>query len=340
MPDIKIKLFAIAKDEAAYIPQWVFHHFYFGFDEIEIWLNNITDNSVTICEKIASQHPNFQFKIVDDVFEHCQKHRIPFQHVAYSRLFSWELKIGKFSHIMFLDLDEFWMPRDFSTKIHEINKNLFDADSLSFPWYIDEAKISNMPFMSLLTIQNIYPNQHVKSMIKVSKDVTLVHAHNAIINNGIGLLETGDVLTLDDTTKNGSIIPKELFTQFKWNISSYFIYHKINRSQIEYMATLLKPNIQDQKTNAMFKENRIGYLNNGSSIRFVISQDALDLYFSLFISFLDDLDLLLDVEQSRLFILKKFIEMKSVLKNNDKMVSNQIFKGLSLLNKKVENHWR
>ena len=47
----KIKLVAIAKNEAAYLPQWI-HHFLVGFNEIEIYINDTTDNSVAICEKI------------------------------------------------------------------------------------------------------------------------------------------------------------------------------------------------------------------------------------------------------------------------------------------------
>lgn len=73
MNDIKVKIFAIAKDEGAYIPQWVFHHFYFGFDEIEIWLNNIEDNSVEVCEKLANVYPKFKYEVADNLLEECKK---------------------------------------------------------------------------------------------------------------------------------------------------------------------------------------------------------------------------------------------------------------------------
>lgn len=42
---MKVKLVAIAKDEAAYLPDWIFHHLYFGFDSIDIYVNNTTDNT-------------------------------------------------------------------------------------------------------------------------------------------------------------------------------------------------------------------------------------------------------------------------------------------------------
>ena len=46
-----IKLVAIAKNEAPYIPLWAFHHFRIGIDLIEIHINNTDDNSIRICKK-------------------------------------------------------------------------------------------------------------------------------------------------------------------------------------------------------------------------------------------------------------------------------------------------
>lgn len=77
--DIRIKIFAIAKDEAAYIPQWVHHHFYFGFDEIEIWLNNIEDNSIEVCKRLSNTYENFKYKVADDILEECKKREFIFK---------------------------------------------------------------------------------------------------------------------------------------------------------------------------------------------------------------------------------------------------------------------
>ena len=45
-----IKLVAIAKNEAPYIPLWAFHHFRIGIDLIEININNTDDNSIRVCK--------------------------------------------------------------------------------------------------------------------------------------------------------------------------------------------------------------------------------------------------------------------------------------------------
>lgn len=51
--ELKIKLVAIAKDEAAYLPEWIFHHLYFGFDQIDIYVNNTSDNTFALGEQLG-----------------------------------------------------------------------------------------------------------------------------------------------------------------------------------------------------------------------------------------------------------------------------------------------
>ena len=48
--DSKIKLVAIAKNEAAYLAEWIFHHLYLGVDEIEIHFNRCSDNTLDYIE--------------------------------------------------------------------------------------------------------------------------------------------------------------------------------------------------------------------------------------------------------------------------------------------------
>ena len=50
---VRVKLVAIAKDEAAYIPDWIFHHLHFGFDAIDIYVNNTSDNTQEIANKFT-----------------------------------------------------------------------------------------------------------------------------------------------------------------------------------------------------------------------------------------------------------------------------------------------
>ncbi|WP_183135574.1 glycosyltransferase family 2 protein, partial [Pseudomonas savastanoi] len=84
----KIKLAAIAKNEGAYIPQWVFHHLKVGFDQIEIWINGTTDNSVKIIEEIGAHHPGkLVVRNADALLEECKIRSVNFQIETYAKVF-------------------------------------------------------------------------------------------------------------------------------------------------------------------------------------------------------------------------------------------------------------
>ena len=51
----RVKLCAIAKNEGAYIADWVFHHLHFGFDAIEIWVNGTVYPSLRILKRISEE---------------------------------------------------------------------------------------------------------------------------------------------------------------------------------------------------------------------------------------------------------------------------------------------
>ncbi|WP_209280829.1 glycosyltransferase family 2 protein, partial [Pseudomonas viridiflava] len=102
---------AIAKDEGAYIPQWVYHHLFFGFDEIEIWLNNTTDSSEAILSALSvfCGADKIKFRNADVLLNRCLKEELPFQQTVYSKIYAETLRESVCSHIIFLDLDEFWV---------------------------------------------------------------------------------------------------------------------------------------------------------------------------------------------------------------------------------------
>ena len=60
-----IKLVAIAKDEAAYLAEWIYHHLSIGIQEIDVYLNGITDNSYRLMRLINAKHKNVKFYNAD-----------------------------------------------------------------------------------------------------------------------------------------------------------------------------------------------------------------------------------------------------------------------------------
>lgn len=306
MSDVKVKLFAIAKDEAAYLPTWVFHHFYFGFEEIEVWLNNIKDNSLEICEIISKQFPNFKYKVVDDILHHCHVHNIPFQHVVYNKIFKEEAELKHFTHICYLDLDEFWVSRDFTTKVNEFVSKLPASNTISFAWYYDSANMGKLPFEKVFPREQlVYKNRHVKSMVSLDSDVHVNHAHNTLLNSGTSIFSDGSTLAIDESTQNGSLISIEKFTETHESLDEAFILYAMYKSQVEYISSLLKGNKQDNKQEYL-KNNRYGYMNEGGSILFSIEQSLYDEYMNSYMSFLDKLSIFLQIHMGQTHILSRY----------------------------------
>jgi hypothetical protein len=48
----RILLAGIAKNEAAYLPEWIFYHLNIGIDVIRVYVNNTDDNTLQILDKL------------------------------------------------------------------------------------------------------------------------------------------------------------------------------------------------------------------------------------------------------------------------------------------------
>ena len=133
----KILLAGIAKDEGAYLPEWIFYHLKLGIGKILIYVNNTTDNSLQILEKISKNYP-VDYKVVDgiesftkydSIIEPAFKNRNPLQSRAYADIYS-NVDKSLFSHILFLDIDEFIYGRNGNSL-----RNITNSDAFLFNWY-------------------------------------------------------------------------------------------------------------------------------------------------------------------------------------------------------------
>lgn len=122
----KVLLCAIAKNEAAYLVEWIaYHKFIVGFDEVLIYENDSTDNSKLILEKL-------------DKLGICQYKAWPRyqgivpQRSAYNDAIQTHSQSYKW--VCFLDLDEFLVLKSFNT-IQDCIKSFSDkADSIVINW--------------------------------------------------------------------------------------------------------------------------------------------------------------------------------------------------------------
>ena len=235
----KIKLVAIAKDEAAYLPEWVFHHLYFGFDAIDIYVNNTTDNTSelsTILKSFSS------VKLLDgDVFFNDES-KSP-QLMAYNEAFVNAKKSG-FSHVMFLDIDEFWTPIDMKSSIKECLSSL-NADIVSFEWL---NKFENIKFAPVIT-PKISGEHHplVKTIMSVNISVEKLDIHNVVATNAKYALSDGSAPVFTNTNQKLTSIDE---------IKPYFIIHRMYRSSEEYVSLLGRGR---PKGGSVFKDNRNGF---------------------------------------------------------------------------------
>ena len=145
----KIKLVAIAKDEAAYLPEWIFHHLYFGFHEIEILITRTTDNTKDLLSKIIDKFPQVSFRKVDWIDTTPPSHFI--QYIAYAESYNRASNDNSLSHLCFLDIDELWVPSDFKSSISDIVKQALPFDTLSFHW----LNVLNEEWQPIYTVKHI-----------------------------------------------------------------------------------------------------------------------------------------------------------------------------------------
>ncbi|MGY5449819.1 glycosyltransferase family 2 protein [Agarivorans sp. MS3-6] len=252
----KIKLIAIAKDEAAYLPEWIHHHLYFGFSEIHIMVNRTEDNTKEILSSISKCEPRLTWETIDWI-EYCpDKVRERFQAVAYAKGFYDSKHNGNCSHILFLDIDEFWVPRDFSRKIEECVMDASSEALISFQWMNDlgDAK----PFSRFSNPLNGELSRIVKTLLPISADVKEFRPHVPILKNVCPhLLADGSAFIASEKVEQ-AVHPKLS------HVSSSFIFHRLNRSQTEYISLLFRGN--PDEIECLYKLNRNGFGSRTSNL--------------------------------------------------------------------------
>jgi len=186
----KIKLVAIAKNEACYLPEWIAHHLYFGFDHLSIYINNTTDNSLNIKEKLRR---NSQVEFCDGDRFFVSSIDMP-QIEVYRHELERSRKQG-FTHVMFLDIDEFWTPLDLTTTIVECIKSL-KGDVCSFQWF--NRTNEYQPFLpSIETRIEGFKGTHVKSLVSTHLMIDQVNPHSVLAYKEKHKLSDGEYLNVN-----------------------------------------------------------------------------------------------------------------------------------------------
>ncbi|WP_175778260.1 glycosyltransferase family 2 protein [Burkholderia anthina] len=327
MTDIKVKLIAISKDEAAYIPQWVFHHLSFGFDGVEIWVNNTSDNSSEVLSRLQDSLGKDIVEVVwaDDFFAECKEADKFFQPEVYNKVYRREKELRRYTHLMFLDLDEFWTPANFHDSVKDMIRKQPDSDVIASLWMFDMPDSRRLPFVRPFDKEAIYQkNPHVKSLVKISDNIRSIAVHVALLKKGALHLSDGTAVEDDVDAKkvNWAYIGKSQFRERMSSLEEYSIIHHVYRSPVEYLSSLLRGRSHANDDN-VFKINRIGYIpwqGKEAMVRFPISTELVEKYDAAYEKFINKCDLADNLKTARRFVLSRYKKAIDILKSDPSLI--------------------
>ena len=306
----KIKLVAIAMNEAAYLSEWIFHHLHFGFNHIEIHVNNTSDNTDELINKLTSL-TQVKFIDADEIFSD-PNIKFP-QMQVYQDALS-EGQKNDFTHVMFLDIDEFWLPVDFTSSIYDCIK-ILKGDVISFEWLLKYQE--STPFSPVLPSTLVgKKSAQLKSIVKTGLQITFASPHNMVVPNGSNMLADGTIF--NPTKENFSIAPE---IDENAPVKDYFVLHRMFRSEHEYVAMLGRTNPFKRKGfNSTFKDNRFGYDANDLGITVVLPQEPVLIYNEKYEKFKQDFDLNTVIKKAQNIV---FARKKTVLQQIENAPLNE-----------------
>lgn len=321
--DIEYHAVCIAKDESAYLHEWIFHHLYFGFDKLHIYLNRITDDSVSIVESISKKYPNVHFEIIDWI-DWCQPSvKKNIQDIVYSYHFSKAKKLDCTAYTLYIDADEYWTPIDFKSSIKDEHRSIGMPQMVSYEWLLENGY--NKPFVPLGGSLTYRESSFVKTLYKNTLNPKLFSAHKAKIKGGYkGVMANGKRFVALDERRQGRVGPDDA------GLKRSFIIHRVMKSEIEYLCSLVRSN---PDSDLSIKMNRNGYIGQGQAGD-VLEFDSryIDEYRAGMAKFLEACSLTELVKESRKrYLHQKYTLLKKVYLLDDEYLDKikKVFKNIS-----------
>ncbi|PRO73943.1 hypothetical protein C6Y40_08975 [Alteromonas alba] len=244
---IKVKLVAIAKDECAYLADWIFHHLYAGFAEIEIYINRTRDKSVELLEELSALDSRISWDRSDFVDMVPGSAHTKMQYITYALAYQKIIddKNSDITHLMYLDIDEFWLHENPDVKISDFIKQAGRDVGISFCW-INDYPTSDVFSPLRKEIMGI-PLKLVKSVFPVKSALKMARPHQPLLKEHQYIMADGTKFNEDPSIKEHSTRHVGL---------PAFVYHRCLRSPTEYVSSLYRgrPGYKD----VSLKTNRSG----------------------------------------------------------------------------------
>lgn len=297
--NIEVAVVAIAKDEGAYIHEWIHHYLFFGFSKIIIGVNRTSDLTPIIIDKISAKYPQVSFMEMDWIDQGCVGNKNPqFQALSYACLSSnIKSNFKNITHILYVDIDEFWFTSDFTTSIQDYLKPLpaFDVLSFNWLWQNGDDKDFELPFNN----KKIRPDVRMKSLIPLAAldRVVEYRCHAPKMDNKqpsiVHLGPKGEAITYGDHDQMFSIAPTLG--------AGAFVLHRVCRSATEYVALLSR---QRPGVEFPFKNNRFGFTKTSSAV-IALDKQKSQAYWTALEQFISECEIVPLVSQSRQMVLEK-----------------------------------
>lgn len=291
---IKVKIVAVAKDEGAYFPEWVFHHLYLGFDSIDIYVNRTSDNSEEMISKISRVYPQVNF-INADWVDQSKTASKNMQIAVYKKAMKRLATDKEFDYVFYIDIDEYWTPQNLTTKVQDIIQACDSPDCISFGWLNENGREEEFSDLERSTFGCLHGL--VKSLVKVSPDTSVLKIHKPELKSGVSCLVDGQDF-VSSIENQGGLQPELV------KLRQVMIIHRMYRSPMEYVSSLNRGNPAIPNS---LKLNRHGY-NTKTKLesKFCIEEQSFLRYKQEKFEFLNSPSILAELEKSKLYIRARF----------------------------------
>jgi len=320
-----IKICAVAKDEGPYLAEWVFHHLHFGFDSIHVFINRTSDSSAEVLDRINRQYPQVTYEFIDWI-DQCDFHvSSKLQTIAYAQGL-YQSRQQQVDWLMFLDIDEFWVPDDFKTSVDQLVTEIASGrpKPICHLWHCELGR--DEPFSSLASDIDYKVSSHLKTLFPLrGVRVRRVRIHYPVFNNGVIAVDpNGEPMEFDE--KNAQLASQSVIAPKR-----AYVVHRMYRSEDEYLAALLRGRPSQRQ---QLKTNRPSYRssrrNAASRLRFRWPETEFGIYDREKRKFLEAIDHENLVAQDRANILARAQQAVSLLK--DMLTTSERDQALKCLN--------
>lgn len=233
MDKIKVKIVAVSSNEAYFLPQWIYHHFYFGFDAIDIFVNRSSDNTLEILDKLKRQYPAitvYDFDFID-LIPGFTRELGGMQYGAY--MFAYYNTCRDFDYVLFIDIDEFWMSKNCEDKIQDCIINLNYPDVVAFQWFNTGGQPEYvMPLLAQKEFKG-HLSPYAKCMVKTRLKPKLIPCHIPAFDQVTNFIMADGMMMEPDKSDSEKISIIHLK-----DIKEYFVLHDHMRSSIPYIAKI------------------------------------------------------------------------------------------------------